>query len=78
MGVVIAILANALLLYAIASLLPYDSATNTGVISSGTWSLYLIGGAVLGVLNFFVKPVLKIIGFPFILLSLGLFTLVIN
>ncbi|HRI36160.1 MAG TPA: hypothetical protein PK765_03725 [bacterium] len=42
MGIVIAILANALLLFALAWLLPYDGASGTGIISSGTWSLYLV------------------------------------
>ncbi len=33
---------------------------------------------ILGVLNAIVKPILKIIGFPLTVLTLGLFTLVIN
>jgi putative membrane protein len=78
MGVIISVLANALLLFALAYFLPYDPSTGTGVISSNTWSLYLIGGAILGVLNFFVKPILTIIGFPFVILSFGLFVFVIS
>ena len=34
--------------------------------------------AVFGIVNAFLKPILKILGLPFILLTLGLFALVIN
>ena len=42
-----------------------------------------VGGVVLvallfGVINAFIKPVLKFFGFPLIIVTLGLFTLVIN
>ncbi|MFC6268844.1 phage holin family protein [Frigoriflavimonas asaccharolytica] len=38
----------------------------------------IVFALVLGLLNFFVKPVLKIIGLPFTIITLGLFTFVIN
>ena len=38
----------------------------------------LVVAAILGVITSFVKPVLKVLSFPFILLTLGLFLLVIN
>lgn len=38
----------------------------------------LIVAVILGLLTSFVKPVLKFLSFPFILLTLGLFLLVIN
>jgi putative membrane protein len=38
----------------------------------------LVVAVVLGLLTSFVKPVLKVLSFPFILLTLGLFLLVIN
>jgi putative membrane protein len=38
----------------------------------------LIAGVVLGLINATIRPVLKIIAFPITLLTLGLFTLVIN
>jgi len=42
-------------------------------------ALLLIKGAfILTLINYFLKPILKAILFPFILLSLGLFTIVIN
>lgn len=38
----------------------------------------LLTGAIFGVVTSLVKPVLKVIGFPLIILTLGLFLLVIN
>jgi putative membrane protein len=38
----------------------------------------LIAGAILGSLNFFLKPILKVILLPFRILTLGLFTFIIN
>jgi putative membrane protein len=42
------------------------------------WAAYLIGAAVLGVANAFLKPVLKLLTLPLVILTLGLFLLVIN
>jgi putative membrane protein len=39
---------------------------------------YLIGSAVLGIANTFIKPLLAILTLPLIILTLGLFYLVIN
>ena len=39
---------------------------------------YAIAGVVLGLLNMIVKPVIKLISMPIIILTLGLFTIVIN
>ena len=39
---------------------------------------FLMAGIILGLLNLTVKPVLKFISFPVIILTLGLFSLVIN
>ncbi|MFH1462107.1 MAG: phage holin family protein [bacterium] len=38
----------------------------------------LLAGAVLGLINFFLKPILKLITLPLRMLTFGLFTLVIN
>ena len=43
----------------------------------GVKSLFL-AGAVLGLINFFIKPIVKVITFPLRLLTFGLFGLVIN
>lgn len=39
---------------------------------------YAMAGAVLGLLNMTIKPILKTISLPVIILTLGLFTIVIN
>ncbi len=68
---IIRILGNSLALYVANLLVP-------GFIVSGGWKEYLLAGMVLGALNLIVKPVLKAISMPLIILTLGLFTLVIN
>jgi putative membrane protein len=42
------------------------------------WRSLLIAALVLGVLNTVVRPILRLISLPFIILSFGLFLLVIN
>ena len=42
------------------------------------WGAFLIGAAVLGIANTIIKPVLALLTFPLILLTLGLFYLAIN
>lgn len=42
------------------------------------WQALLLATLVLGLLNAFIKPVLMLISLPLLILSLGLFTLVIN
>jgi putative membrane protein len=42
------------------------------------WAAYLIGSAVLGIANAVLKPLLTLLTFPLIVLTLGLFYLVIN
>ncbi len=48
-----------------------------GVTING-WSAYLIGAAVLGIANAVLKPILAVLTLPLILVTLGLFYLVIN
>ncbi len=48
-----------------------------GVTING-WAAYLIGSAVLGIANALIKPVLAILTLPLILVTLGLFYLLIN
>ena len=71
MKIIISILFNALILFAITYFLPDVKAL---------WELklFFIGWVVLWVLNFFVRPILKIIWLPFILFTFWLFILVIN
>ena len=42
------------------------------------WAAYLIGSAVLGIANTIVKPLLAILTLPLIVVTLGLFYLLIN
>lgn len=49
-----------------------------GVVFSGNWQTLALAGLVLGILNFFIKPILKVITLPLKILTFGLFGLVIN
>ena len=42
------------------------------------WAAYLIGSAVLGIANAIVKPLLALLTLPLIIVTLGLFYLLIN
>ncbi len=42
------------------------------------WKLLLLAGLTLAIFNAILKPILKLISTPLIMLSLGLFTLLIN
>ena len=44
----------------------------------GRWGSLLLGAAVLGVANAFLKPILTVLTFPLIVLTLGLFYFVLN
>src|SRR5437867_13283272 len=48
-----------------------------GVRIDGKWA-YIIGAAVLGIANAFLKPVLALLTLPLIIVTLGLLLLVIN
>lgn len=65
------IAANALILFGITYFVPE-------VVAQGGWKLYFVGGVVLGMLNAFVRPLLKLFGFPFMIVTFGAFILVIN
>lgn len=68
---IVRILGNALALYAASWFV-------AGFSFTGGIKEYAIAGAVLGLLNLIVKPVIKMISLPVIILTLGLFTIVIN
>lgn len=67
----IGILLNGGALYAVTYLLEE-------VTYSGGIKFFIIGGIVIGVLNACVKPLLKILALPFVILTAGLFIVVIN
>ncbi|MBN1260302.1 MAG: phage holin family protein [Anaerolineae bacterium] len=47
-------------------------------VEQNAWGIYAVMAAVLGLVNAIVRPVLKLLTCPFIILTLGVFTLVIN
>jgi len=49
-----------------------------GVEFTGTFKTLIMVGGALGIINFFIKPILKVISLPIRILTFGLFSLVIN
>ncbi len=49
-----------------------------GVEFIGNWKTLVLAGTILGLINFFIKPILNIITLPLRILTFGLFSLVIN
>ena len=47
-------------------------------VSINGWAGFLIGGAVLGIANTIVKPILTLLTLPLVIVTLGLFLFVIN
>lgn len=42
------------------------------------WQSLILAGVILGLINFFVKPILKFLTLPLRILTFGLFTLILN
>jgi len=49
-----------------------------GIELTANWQILILVGLVLGLINFCIKPVLKMITWPLRILTFGLFSLVIN
>jgi len=64
-------LINAVALYVAAELVP-------GIQTDGGWQVLLLMALIFGLVNALVRPILKFMTCPLIMLTLGLFTLVIN
>lgn len=47
------------------------------IVSGGIWG-YIVAAVFIGLLNVFVKPIVKVLSLPFIFLTFGLFLIVIN
>lgn len=71
MKALIQILLNGLAILLVARIVP-------GIHYEGDWVYLVLTGVVVGLLNLTVKPLVTILSLPFIVLSLGLFFLVIN
>jgi len=71
MNFVLNLLINAFALWAAAKVI-------SGITYSGPWYGLLVVALVFGVLNAFVRPVLKFFSLPFVILTLGMFIFVLN
>src|SRR5208337_4171010 len=71
MNFVLNLLINAFALWAAAKVV-------SGITYSGPWYGLLFVALVFGVLNAFLRPVLKLLSFPVVILTLGLFIFVLN
>jgi len=49
-----------------------------GVSYTGGIKFFVLGGLVVGVINFLIKPLIKVLALPFTIITGGLFTIVIN
>lgn len=56
----------------------YPTSNFFGYPLSAQWQIILVLGVVLGLLNYFLKPLLKTLALPLEIVTLGLFTIVIN
>jgi putative membrane protein len=77
MRLVIWLIANTLAVAVAAWIVPGIRFTERGGLAE-YWPTLLAVGVILGVVSSFVKPVVKILSIPFIILTLGLFLWVIN
>ncbi len=68
---ILRIIGNAVAVYLAFRFVPGFSVT-------GGWEQYLIAGLGLAILNVTLRPILKLLATPLIMLTLGLFSLVIN
>jgi putative membrane protein len=50
----------------------------SGISFTGDWRLLFVVAIVFGTLNVLVRPILKLLTLPFLILTLGLFTFVLN
>jgi len=68
---IIQILINAAALYVAELLVP-------GIIFTGEWWKLLVVAFIFGLVNTFIRPILRIVTFPISIMTLGLFLFVIN
>ena len=64
-------LINGVALYVAAELVP-------GIHTDGGWQVLAVMALIFGLVNALIRPILKLLTCPLIMLTLGLFTLVIN
>ncbi len=56
----------------------YSNSNFFGIPLNERWNIIVLLGLVLGLLNYFVKPALRLISFPLRVITLGIFNVVIN
>lgn len=56
----------------------YSDSNFFGINLTAQWQLFILFGIVLGLLNFFVKPILDTITLPLRIITLGLFSFIVN
>ncbi len=56
----------------------YPDSNFFGIPLTAQWQIFLILGIVLGFLNYFVKPILKLLALPLELITLGFFSIIIS
>lgn len=71
-ALVVQILSNAVAIYIASQIVPGFIVQGNDIIT------FITAGFILGMINFFIKPVLKLISLPVIFFTFGLFTIIIN
>ena len=71
MRILLSIVANAVALVATAYVVP-------GITFGGDWVQLLVAGAIFGLLNLIVRPIVLFLSLPALVLTLGLFYFVLN
>jgi putative membrane protein len=56
----------------------YPDSQFFGFTLTSNWQFFILFGVILGLLNYFVKPILNTIALPLRIITLGLFSFVIN
>jgi putative membrane protein len=74
----IKVLVNALAIWVATLVVQGIRVHGTSDSTANTVLTYLVVGAIFGVVNALVKPVVKVLAFPFYVLTLGLLTFVVN
>lgn len=69
--ILLGIVLNGLALYVVTQML-------SDIQYTGGFVFFLIGGLIIGTLNTFVKPLMKLLSFPIVFMTAGLFSFVIN
>lgn len=56
----------------------YPNSSFFGFALTRDWEIFLVLGIILGLLNYFLRPILKALSLPLEIITLGLFTIVID